>query len=323
MTSTTASPIETRPVSSPLRWLDLQRRRHESRERYADYQFQSARGRVAGIARELHLAAPRVLDVGCGLGGLTTAYALDGARAVGIDVELYDRDSLAFARAFARAHDADATFLPVPDDRWPLRSACFDLVFLDSVLEHTVDPARILAESARVLKPGGRAYVSFPLFYGPFGGHIDDYIRVPWFHLLPRRLVAGTLRRCRPIGAYVTPAFVEGLYASLNRLTMGRFVRLARAAGLDVVRLDRSAYLTTAGNQLAADLRAALRRRDRRAAWRAVARARADFGAGEFVLFVVLALCLPLGRIPFVQECVLGGLRATLVKPVAPHAEPR
>jgi SAM-dependent methyltransferase len=314
---TTVAPpyvADTSPDIPAVRWLDLQRRRHESREHYAEYQLQSARGRLAALAHELALVRPRVLDVGCGLGGLTTAYALDGARTVGIDVERYDAESLAFARGFAAAHGVPVPFLAVPETGWPLGDDRFDLVFLDSVLEHTLEPARVLAETARVLRPGGRAFVSFPLFYGPFGGHIDDYVRVPWFHLLPRRLVVATLRRCRPIGAYVTPAFVEGLYTSLNRLTRRRFLRLVDAAGLEVVRLDGSAYLTTSGNQLAADVRTALRRRAAGGVRRAIARARHDFGAGEFGLFVLLVLCLPLMRIPVVQECVLGGVRATLVK---------
>lgn len=297
------------------RWLDCQRRRHLSREDYAEYQLESTRGRLTDIARDLGLVSPRVLDVGCGLGGMTVAYALDGARATGIDVECYDAETIRFARAFAAQRGVEVEYLVVSADGWPLEHDLFDVVFLDSVLEHAADPARLLAETARVLRPGGRAFVSFPVFYGPFGGHLDDYIGIPWYHLLPKRVVLATLRRCRPRGEYITPEFVAGLYTSLNRLTLRRFARICRALPLDVVRMDRNAYLTTAGNQLVADVRRAVRRGDLGAAWDAVRRGPRDFRPAEFLLFVFLALSLPLMRVPIVQEAFLGGVRAVLAKP--------
>ncbi len=300
--------------SPSTRWLDWQQRRHHSREAYAEYQFQSARGRLESIATRIGCAAPQVLDVGCGLGGMSTAYALEGGQVTAIDAELYDPESLRFARGFARRKGAALTFLAVKERAWPLPDSTFDLVFLDSVLEHAGDPAQVLQESARVLQPGGWMFISFPLYYGPFGGHIDDYIRIPWFHLLPRRVVLRSLRRCRPLGGYVTPGFVEAMYLSLNRLTLRGFRGLLRRLPLELVELGRSAYLTTAGNQLLFDLRGAAGRRDWPALWRTLRRLPADFAFGQFCLFLFLVGTLPLMRVPGVQEGFLGGVRATLRK---------
>jgi SAM-dependent methyltransferase len=52
----------------------------------------------------------------------------------------------------------DLTAIPVEDGR-------FDRVVCNQVLEHVPDPARVLAELNRVLKPGGRIMLSAPLFY--------------------------------------------------------------------------------------------------------------------------------------------------------------
>src|ERR1700758_5630838 len=52
----------------------------------------------------------------------------------------------------------DLESIPVEDDR-------YDLVFLSQVLEHLPQPARVLTELHRVLKPGGRLWASAPLFY--------------------------------------------------------------------------------------------------------------------------------------------------------------
>jgi SAM-dependent methyltransferase len=297
------------------RWLDLQRQRHHSRRDFAEYQFHSARSRVRDELVPLTgKDRPRLLDVGCGLGGLAVAYAAGGAVVTAVDTQLYDADSLEFARSFAAAKGAEVEFLGVAETDWPMPDASFDVVLLDSVIEHAPDPRRLLRESARVLGPGGWMLISFPVFYGPFGGHIDDYIRIPWWHLLPKPLVRASLRRRRPRGGYVTPEFSIGMFDSLNRMTLRRFHELLAPLPLELVTLRRAAFLTTPGNQLVYDLRTALARSDRRAAWAALRRAPRDFSFVDACLFLLLLPTLPLMRVPLLRELFLGGVRAKLRK---------
>ncbi len=92
----------------------------------------------------------RVLDVGCGAGFLSNYLAAHELAVEGVDASA---DSL----AVAQRHDAtgsvryllgDALALPYPD-----RS--FDVVCAMDFLEHVEDPAKVVAEAARVLRPGG------------------------------------------------------------------------------------------------------------------------------------------------------------------------
>jgi len=53
---------------------------------------------------------------------------------------------------------ADAHQLPFPD-------AVFDAIVLQSVIEHVLEPERVLAESSRVMKPAGRIWVEAPFLY--------------------------------------------------------------------------------------------------------------------------------------------------------------
>jgi len=95
----------------------------------------------------------RVLEVGCGVGGQTVhlVAASPGAHIVAVDISA---DSLAQARARVAPdadvewHHADLHDLPFPDES-------FDHLFLCFVLEHLRDPVRVLADLARLLRPGG------------------------------------------------------------------------------------------------------------------------------------------------------------------------
>jgi SAM-dependent methyltransferase len=98
----------------------------------------------------------QVLDLGCRYGALTQAY-VEGNGVVGVDV---DREAL-----------AEAAKLGI-ETRWadveqPLEFAdsSFDVVVAGELLEHLRDPEAVVAESLRVLKPGGRLVGSVPNAY--------------------------------------------------------------------------------------------------------------------------------------------------------------
>jgi SAM-dependent methyltransferase len=75
----------------------------------------------------------------------------------------------------------DLAQIPVADGR-------FDHVVLTQVLEHLPEPGTVLAELHRVLKPGGRLWLTAPLFYAEHERPYD-YYRYTQFglrHLLER-----------------------------------------------------------------------------------------------------------------------------------------
>lgn len=68
----------------------------------------------------------------------------------------------------------------------PVEDARFDHVVLTQVLEHVPDPAKVLAELHRVLKPGGALWLTAPLFYAEHEKPYDffRYTRFGLRHLL-------------------------------------------------------------------------------------------------------------------------------------------
>jgi demethylmenaquinone methyltransferase/2-methoxy-6-polyprenyl-1,4-benzoquinol methylase len=88
-----------------------------------------------------------VVDVACGTGDLAALAAAAGVRAVGVD----------FAPAMlARARGRGVALVRGDAAALPLRSACARAVTCGFALRNVVEIGAVLAEAARVLRPGGR-----------------------------------------------------------------------------------------------------------------------------------------------------------------------
>jgi 2-polyprenyl-6-hydroxyphenyl methylase/3-demethylubiquinone-9 3-methyltransferase len=94
-----------------------------------------------------------VLDIGCGAGILTNALSKEGHKVSGIDLS---KTSLEIAKQYDETQQVDyqlatAYSLPFEDE-------VFDVVCAMDVLEHLEDPALLISEASRVLKPGGKFF---------------------------------------------------------------------------------------------------------------------------------------------------------------------
>ena len=94
-----------------------------------------------------------VVDVGCGLQPYRPLFM--HTKYVGIDVETSGRT--------AETKQADLYFDGI---NIPLESHSIDAVLCTEVLEHAVDPERLMGEIFRILRPGGRLCLTVPFIWG-------------------------------------------------------------------------------------------------------------------------------------------------------------
>ncbi len=116
------------------------------------------------LRAELPLPGGRILDVGCGNGGLVRFLTREGAEVVGLE-----SSTVQLQRAEAAAKAGGESYVFGRGEELPFEDASFDAVIFSNSLHH-VDPNRMdraLDEAGRILRPGGLLYVAEPLAEGP------------------------------------------------------------------------------------------------------------------------------------------------------------
>lgn len=117
--------------------------------------------KMTRIMRQLCLSEKKLrpgklflLDIGSGNGGF-----LKGIEAY-IDIYLgLDPSDIMLSYANAKA-DKNRIFIRAVGEELPVRSGLVDIVVIKSVLDHCYDPAKVISESARVLKKDGLILIS-------------------------------------------------------------------------------------------------------------------------------------------------------------------
>jgi ubiquinone/menaquinone biosynthesis C-methylase UbiE len=114
------------------------------------------------VIAQMHLKEGQCfLDIGCGTGwAVRRAAGLVGGsdRACGIDIS-----PAMIEKAQAGSNgDKSACFLVADAAALPFEQDFFDFVMCTNSFHHYLDPAGVLAEIRRVLRPGGKAYVMDP-----------------------------------------------------------------------------------------------------------------------------------------------------------------
>jgi 2-polyprenyl-3-methyl-5-hydroxy-6-metoxy-1,4-benzoquinol methylase len=143
-------------------WRYRQTRRSVTRapefaEYFVHYPIKHSRHSSHYYARQMVGRDQDVLDIGCGEGFFAAELKTDGNRIVGVD-----------AIESAQRHEALDRFITEDLNAAPealvrdLGAMRFDRVLLLDVLEHLVEPERLLAHVGKALKPNGRLVVSLP-----------------------------------------------------------------------------------------------------------------------------------------------------------------
>jgi SAM-dependent methyltransferase len=195
------------------------------------------------IRKSFDLTGKKILDFGCGMGGMTLWYASNwNCDVLGLDI---DRHHIEIAKQIQEKFG-------VKNIRFEKRNILehpidekFDYVFLNDVAEHI--PYAILTAIFKhlrtVLKPDGKIFVTYPPWHSPYASHVYHVVGIPWCQYLPEKTLLRLIaKNNRPIVGEEESDLIEA-YKGLNHLTHDRLMKVITEAGFNVVSRTNHAVL--------------------------------------------------------------------------------
>lgn len=182
------------------------------------------------IKENFDFTGKKILDFGCGMGGMTLWYATQWKCEVyGMDI---DPNHIEIANNLKAKHK-------VENVRFELRNILenpiqekFDFIILNDVAEHIpLDILeRIIVQLKACLHPTGGIFVSYPPWEGPYASHLNHDISLPWCQFLPDFILRKMMEKRNRVLVGIKNLIEE--YDELNHLNHSKLNRISKKAGL-------------------------------------------------------------------------------------------
>jgi len=222
--------------------------RFRSEYDYALFEYYRSAKVIAFLERAGVAIRGRVLDAGCGGGGMPVSLAEETQAVVGIDP--FNRFGDAGMRLARERGLHNLGFALADGMALPFGSGAFDLVLSHAVIEHVADAALYLRECRRVLAENGRLYLSTSPYLSFAGAHLPRLkLQLPLHLMFGRRVAFATFTWLARHAAWTLkePAHENSFIQLarkgqikhddlLEKVTVSRLRGQIAAAGLRIVR---------------------------------------------------------------------------------------
>jgi SAM-dependent methyltransferase len=180
----------------------------------------------------------RILEIGCGEGGVLKPFFDNGCECVGVDL---DQPRIDLANLFLQNQIATGKMLflnqNIYEDAFKAKyEGYFDVIILKDVIEHIHNQEEFMPYMKILLRENGQIFFGFPPWYMPFGGHQQVAkkkwtSKIPYYHILPKGIYKGILE-----AAGEDKDTIIGLLEIKDTgITIERFERIALESGYKIV----------------------------------------------------------------------------------------
>ncbi|UYQ93740.1 class I SAM-dependent methyltransferase [Chitinophaga horti] len=181
----------------------------------------------------------RVMEIGCGEGGVLTPFLETGCYCVGVDLF---PERIALANGFLKQYVDNGQLKLIAKNIYDVDfmgefKNSFDLIILKDAIEHIPEQHKLIAYLKDLLTVRGQVYFGFPPWYMPHGGHQQIcqnkvISMLPWIHVLPRPVYRGLLRM-----AGEHPSTIQELMELVDTgITIERFEKIAKEANYHITK---------------------------------------------------------------------------------------
>ncbi len=185
------------------------------------------------ITKHYDLTGKKVLDFGCGMGGMTLwldkHYNCD---IKGIDV---DRNHIEICHLLRdKFKKTDIEFSVQDIVKKPLDEK-FDYIFLNDVVEHIAPEylQPIFNQLKHQLGHDGVIFVSYPPWEGPYASHLNTIFKVPWSQYWPKSIMHPMLKKRNTV--LVGERNLMDEHFSLNHMNHNKLKNIVQNASLKMV----------------------------------------------------------------------------------------
>lgn len=205
--------------------------RHQNRKIYFEEQASTSTKYYIPYIQKFITITPEteVLEIGCGEGGNLLPFAKMGCKVTGVDLV---EARIEQAKRFFDEENLNATFIASDIFKLKELEQHFDLVIVHDVIEHIPQKEKFLTDLHRYLKKDGIAFIAFPAWQMPFGGH-QQICRsklashLPFAHLLPAPVYKFYLKQCGEKQDIVN----ELMSIKSTRTSIEMFYRIVKTTG--------------------------------------------------------------------------------------------
>lgn len=159
---------------------------HPMYEKYVNdsvWKYMYGDEKVSQLSTYIDIEGLSVLDIGAGIGGLSAAFAKNGAKVTAIDVDdgyqMLSKIGYEECGVDVKSQLFDGGDLPCPNES-------FDIVCCFNIFEHVPNLERLFREMQRVLKPGGIVVGRADYKYAWTNIKADPHYGLPGIILMPK-----------------------------------------------------------------------------------------------------------------------------------------
>lgn len=207
------------------------------------------------IREKFNMDGKKVLDFGCGMGGMSLWYATNFTCEVhGIDI---DRHHIKIANDLKAKHNVKNVQFEVRNVLDNPLEGKYDFIVLNDVAEHIQLPIlkAIFKALSNNLANNGGIYVSYPPWRSPYASHVQHVVGIPWCQFLPEGMLLKMIEKNnRPIVGEEESDLLQA-YKGLNHLTHERLLAALEGSGLQPVYRKSHSFVNKFGLLKNANLR--------------------------------------------------------------------